>query len=81
MNIQRLTLRHYGATEAEDRRITLSPMNILAAVAKIDDIQLNGRSLREISVLMVDQANIDLIVNHADLQLLEDAVGSFCLGE
>lgn len=81
MNIQKLTLHHYGATEAEDRRVTLSPMNVMMIAAEIEDFQLNGRSLRRVSVCMADGESTELVLNHADLDLIENAIGSFCLGD
>ena len=80
MELQKLTLHHYGETTADDRRITLAPMNITVVAAQIEDTVVNGRTLRSVSVLMTDGGAIDLNLNHSDLETLEAAVGSYCLG-
>lgn len=79
MQLQKLTLHHYGETTTDDRRITLSPMNITVVAAAIEDSMVNGRSLRQVTVLFGDGGSIDLNINHADLELIEGAIGSFCL--
>ena len=79
IEFQRLTVLHYGETTQEDRRITLSPMNIVLVAAEVDDVVVNGRSVRKVTVLFLDQSSVDVVVNHADLELMEAAIGSFCL--
>lgn len=80
MEFQKLTVHHYGDTTQEDRRITLSPMNIAFIAAEVEDSMVNGRSLRRTSVLFTDGGSADITINHSDLQLLEGAIGSFYLG-
>jgi len=80
MDMQQLTVYHYGDTTAEDKRITLSPGNIALIAANTEDATVNGRSLVNTSVLFMEGGSIDLLINHQDLQKLEAAVGSYCLG-
>lgn len=80
MEFQVLRVHHYGDTTEEDRRITLSPSNITVVAAEAEDSVVNGRSVRKVTVLMVDGGSVDVVVNHADLELMESAVGSFCFG-
>jgi len=79
LELQKLTLHHYSADPSEERRITLSPNNIAVVAAHVEDVVVNGRSLRSVSVLFLDQGAVDLLLNHSDLELLESAVGSFSL--
>lgn len=81
MQLQKLTVHHYAEIAEEERRITLSPMNITVIAANVEDTLVNGRSVRPVTVLFTDGGSIDLVVNHADLELLESAVGTFCFGE
>ena len=80
MEFQKLTVHHYGETAEDDRRITLSPQNIHLVAAKVEDSNVNGRSVREVTVLFTDGGSADMVVNHSDLELLESAIGSFYLG-
>lgn len=80
MEFQTLTVHHYAEDPKEDKRITLAPMNITALAADVEDMTVNGRSVRAVMVLFMDGGSIAVSVNHADLQLMESAIGSFCLG-
>lgn len=80
MEFQKLTVHHYGSTTEEDRRMTISPLNALMVAAGVEDCVVNGRSLRAVTILFSDGGSADLVLNHSDLELLESAVGSFCLG-
>lgn len=80
MEMEVLRVHHYGAKTEDDRRVTISPGMVTAISAGVDDEMINGRSLRRISVSLVDGGSLDLSVNHADLSLLERAIGSFCMG-
>lgn len=80
MHLQILRVQHYGETPADDRRVTIQVANIDAVVAMNEDIEINGRALRNVTVLYTSGRSIDVTVNHADLELLESATGSFCLG-
>jgi hypothetical protein len=79
MEFQKLTIHHYSENPAEERRITFSPMQIMAVVASTEDVMVNNRSLREVTVLFVEGNSIDVLVNYADLDKLESAIGSYCL--
>lgn len=79
MIVNILRVMHYGETEAENKRITLSPMNLLALAADIEDVTVQGRSLRNVVALAVEGSNLPLCVDHADLELLESAVGSYII--
>lgn len=78
MNMQKLTVFHYGETTEEDRRITLSLMNITVVAAATEDTTVNGRSLRSVAVLFTDGSSVDLLINHEDMMTIETAVGSYC---
>lgn len=80
MEFQILRVHHYGEKPEEDRRITISPSMVTTVAASVEDVVLNGRSLRNVSVLYDSGGSIDITINHADLELLESAIGSFCLG-
>lgn len=79
MEFQRLTVHHHAEDPKESRRITFSPMQIMAVVATEDDIVVNNRALRAVSVLFTEGNSVDVLVNHADLERLEAAIGSYCL--
>lgn len=78
MEMQKLTVHCYAELPEEERRVTLSPSLITAIVAHNEDITLNGRSLRYVTVVFMDGNSLELIVNHADLNTLEEAIGSYC---
>jgi hypothetical protein len=80
MEMQTLRVHSYGETPEDDRRVTIAPNNVVALAASTDDVQVQGRSLRAISVLFVDGGAMDLVVDHADLQLLEDTIGAYSFG-
>jgi hypothetical protein len=79
MNLQTLTLYCYAENPSEERRMTLTPYKIDFVSAAVDDIVVNGRSLRQVSVIFDEGLSCDLIINHADLEKLEAAVGAYCL--
>jgi hypothetical protein len=79
MNLLKLTVHCYAENPLEERRITLSLHKIDFLSAASEDIIINGRSLRPVSVIFDEGLNCDLIVNHADLETLEAAVGAYCL--
>jgi hypothetical protein len=81
MMMEQLTLHHYSVDPKEERRVTLSPMNIQLVAAEVEDVVINGRSVRNVTILFSEGGNVDLTINHADLMQLERAVGSFFLGE
>jgi hypothetical protein len=80
MEFLKLTVTHHGETTEEDRRITISPMNVVVVAAGVEDTAVNGRMLRRVTVLFTDGGSADLVINHSDLQMLESAIGSYCLG-
>ena len=79
MNLLKLTVNSYSENPLEERRITLSLPKIDFLSAAAEDVIINGRSLRPVSVVFDDGLSCDLIVNHADLETLEAAVGAYCL--
>jgi hypothetical protein len=80
MQLETLTVHHLGDTQDEDRRITISPANVNIIAAEVEDVLVQGRSVRRVAVLMADGGSVDVTINHADLEMLERAIGSFCLG-
>jgi len=80
MELSRLTVRNYDELPENEKRITLSPDKINLIAADVEDIKINGRALRHVTVLFMDGGSVDLVVDHADLSLLEGAIGSFYLG-
>lgn len=78
MEMKKLTVHCYAENLEDERRVTLSPMNINVVAAEIDDVKVNNRSLRHVTILLSDGGSIDLLLNHADLDLLESVVGAFC---
>ena len=79
MMLQVLTVLHYGETESENKRITLSPMNVCLVAADAEDCTVQSRSLRKVSVLFVEGGSVDLCVNHSDMTNIEQAVGTYAL--
>lgn len=79
MNLRVLRVDHYGDTEQDNKRFTLAPTEVVALIADPDDVAIQGRQLRRVTALMKDGMSIDLIVNHADLESLEKAVGAYML--
>ena len=80
MEFQKLTVQNYSDDPQQRRRITLSPPNITVIAAALEDVTVEGRSARNVTVLFIDGGSIDLCVNHSDLSMLEEAIGSYCLG-
>lgn len=78
MELQKLTVHNYSENKDEERRITLSPDKITVVAAGVEDVLLNGRSLRTATILFLDGGSIDLLINHADLEMIEGAIGSYC---
>ena len=56
MEFQKLVVHHYAEDPTEERRITLSPQNINIVAAHVEDVKINGRSLRHATVLFADGA-------------------------
>ncbi len=79
MEIQVLKVHHYGESEAEDRRIVLSPQNLLMVASGLEDVVIRGRTLATVSILDISGNCISLNLSHADLATLESAIGSYCL--
>lgn len=77
MNFKVLTVNHYGDVESDNRRITISPNNAHALATDMTDITVQGRELRHTVVLLMDGGSLDLVVNHADLAMMEEAIGAF----
>lgn len=78
MEMQRLTVQCYAELPEEERRVTLSPTLITVIIAHNEDITLNNRPLRPVQVVFMDGNSVDLILDHADLNKLEEAIGSYC---
>lgn len=80
MEMQVLRVDHHSEDPTEEKRITLSPSNIVLVAASMEDTTVKGRSLRAVTVLFADGASIDLCVDHSDLLKIESAVGGYFLG-
>ena len=80
MEMQKLTVYHYGETPEEDRRVTLSPQMVVAVVAEIEDTTVQGRTVRNVTVLASDGGNLPLSINHEDLEKLESVIGAYSFG-
>ncbi len=72
-----LRVHHYGDTPEEDRRVTLSPMDVSVLLAETEDATVQGRAVRRVTVVL-SSGGIELAVNHSDLELLENTIGFFC---
>jgi len=77
MRIQKLTVHGYSENSADERRVTLSPSQIVSVIAEVEDVTINNRSLRNVCVVFLDGGSMDIILNHGDLELLESAIGNF----
>jgi hypothetical protein len=80
MQYQKLTVYHYSNDPTEERRITISPNLVTVIAAGVSDIVINGRSVRNVTVLFTDGGSIDLNINHLDLEALEGAIGTYSMG-
>lgn len=80
MEFQVLRVYHYGEDSSEDRRITIAPSKIVVVAACPEDTVINGRSLVTVSIVEDSGNSFELNINHADLETLERAVGSYFLG-
>ena len=79
MEFKKLTVLHHASLKEDERRITISPGSVSLIAAKTEDIIINGRSLREVSVLFMDGESIEMVVNHSDLEAMEEAIGAYSL--
>ena len=75
---QILRVQHYGTNEKENRRVTLSPSSLNAVVADDEDTIVQGRSVRNVLLIMMNSQPLEITIGHADLELIEGAIGSFC---
>ncbi len=80
MQYQKLTVYHYADKPEEERRITISPNLVTVVAAGVSDITINGRSLRNVTILFTDGGSIDVNINHLDLETLESAIGTYSMG-
>lgn len=74
-----LTLTHYGPTEAENRIVTLSLINIAMIAAEVENVSLQNRQVRRLQVLLLDGEAVDLALSDLDLHQLQQAVGVYVL--
>lgn len=61
----------------ETYRATVNLMNIALISAKEKMVELNGTSLYEVTVALVDGGAMTIYINSSDLDLLENAIGTF----
>ena len=78
--IETLTVQHYAEDIRDVKRVTLSAYKINFIGASVDDVVINGLSVRPVEIWFEEGSMLSLIVSHSDLDLLEKAVGSFRLG-
>jgi hypothetical protein len=76
MRVQKLTVHGYAEDVVDERRITFNPEHIISIIAGAEDVVVNNRSLRYVTVLFIDGGSVDAILNHGDLELIENAIGS-----
>lgn len=74
-DIRVLTFTHFGETEAENARMTLSPMNV-KLLAAFDDTR-QGRPVKRVSVLFLEGDSVEVFVSEMDLLQIEQAVGMY----
>jgi hypothetical protein len=74
-DIRVLTFTHFGESEAENARMTLSPMNV-KLLAAFDDMR-QGRPVKRVSVLFVEGDSVEIFVSEMDLLTIEQAVGMY----
>ncbi len=70
-----LTLSHFGEKPEDDLQVTLSAMNIKMTAAK--DAQVQGRPVKNVTILFMDSDPIELNLSAFDLLQLETIVGSY----
>lgn len=78
-DIRVLTVQHFGETEEENTRITLSPLNIKMTAAN-PTIRQN-REMFKVSVLFLEGDSVELFVTEMDLLQIERAVGMYGTAE
>lgn len=80
-NMKCLTVHCYAEDPAQERRVTLSPGLITVIAAATEDTTIRGKARRMVTVMFMDGGSVDLALDHADLTMLEEAIGGFCMGD
>lgn len=80
MEFQRLTVLNYSDDPTEEKRITIGPGHVTLIAADTEDVVIKGRNLRRVTLMFTDGGSVDLTINHADLDKLEAAIGSYYHG-
>ena len=79
MNMRVLTLQHYGETPADNLQVTLCAMSIKMVAAR--DAEIQGRPVKETTILFMDSDPVELNISSLDLMSLEAVVGSYSFFE
>jgi hypothetical protein len=74
-NMRVLTLQHFGETASDNLQVTLAPMSIKMVAAR--DAEVQGRSVKETTILFLDSEPIELNLSPIDLMQVESVVGSY----
>ena len=74
-NMRVLTLQHYGETPEDDLQVTLSPATIKMVASK--DVQIQGRLVKEVTILFIDSDPVELNLSPIDLLSLQSVVGAY----
>ena len=76
IDLRILSVLHYGSTESENMKVTLSA-NLIKMVTSKDGF-IQNRSIKEVSVYFLDEAPpIGLNLNEIDTLAVEAAVGAY----
>lgn len=70
-----LTVLNFGDTQAEDARVTLSPISV-RMVASFDDVK-RGRPVKRLVVMFNEGDNVEFFVSEMDALTIEQAIGSY----
>lgn len=79
-NMKTLTVHCYAEDPTQERRVTLSPGLITVIAAATEDTMISGKARRMVTVMFVDSSSLDLFLDCSDLLMLEETIGSFCMG-
>lgn len=78
MNFQTLRVQTYGDTEQENIQVTLSPGNIKMVLAFGNEMR-QGKYVRKVSVVFLDNEAVELYLMDHDLMRIEDVVGGYSI--
>jgi hypothetical protein len=77
-NMKTLTVHCYAEDPTQERRVTMRLALITVIAAATEDTVISGKPRRIVTVMFMDGASLDVVLDHSDLTMLEEAIGSYC---